>query len=155
MNHKPRAWDRKNKYMFYFDDLHTDGEYGYLIFEPINEIRDKCNGEVDKVFFGNIKNYDITWSIDKHDKNGKEIYSGDIIEWRTKGYTMSGSYVANVGCSADDEIERVIIGDNADLSFIKYTIFGHIPRESTIEIIGNKFENEELYNETIKTKQRS
>ena len=46
---KPRAWDRKNKYMFYFDDLHTDGEYGYLIFEPINEIRDKCNGEVDKV----------------------------------------------------------------------------------------------------------
>jgi hypothetical protein len=80
------------------------------------------------------------------DKNGKTIHKGDIIEWKIDGFETSGGYPSpNISWMAYPETRKVVIEDVKHLpTFKEYTGIGMIERQSTIEIIGNKFKNPEL-----------
>ena len=96
-----------------------------------------------------VKNSTLGQFTGLKDNNGKEIYEGDIIEWKISGYSMSSSWISpNIGCMAEDERQLIIIKDITNLpSFKAYTMIGSIERESTIEVIGNTFDNPKLLKE--------
>ena len=125
---KPRAYDRKHKYMFYFNDLDTDGEYGYLMFSPMNEIRDKKDRSTERVFFGDIENYDVTWSTGYKDKKKKDIYVGDMLEYVIENDKQDHPYIVK---SAGQLYHDINLADSY------YRI-----NENSLKIIGNIFENE-------------
>jgi uncharacterized phage protein (TIGR01671 family) len=148
---KYRVWSKKLNRMIYqsFEDLLLGIGWDQVDDETENFVQTLWSQELE----GFDKNVEVMKFIGKQDKNKKDIYTGDIIKWVIKGYAMGGSYLSpDIGCASNDEIEIIVIGDDLTNipNFVKYTMMGSIPRESTIEIIGNKYENEELYNETIK-----
>jgi hypothetical protein len=119
---KPRAYDRKNKYMFYFDDLDTDGEYGYLCFSSNNDDWEK------NLYFGrDIENYDITWSTGFKDKKKKVIYVGDILEYSIENDRQQSPYIVK---SAGELYHDINLADSY------YRI-----NEKSLKIIGNIFED--------------
>lgn len=83
------------------------------------------------------------------DKNGKEIKLGDIIEWKIDGFSTSGGYPApNISWMAYPETHRIVIDDINNIpNFVAYMGIGGLEKTSTIEIIGNKFDNPELMEE--------
>ena len=78
------------------------------------------------------------------DKNDKELCKGDIVKWTKKAWGMSATPNAPiVSWLGDEEIEIVVI-ENIVPSFKAYYPIGAVERRSTIEVIGNKFDNPEL-----------
>ena len=92
------------------------------------------------------------------DKNGKEIYEGDIVEW-TFFYERLG---ANMGVIEDDTIVKGIIrcrqggfvlevieNDFEDAGYYSISAL-YTDTESDVEIIGNIYDNPELIKEEEK-----
>ena len=123
---KFRAWDKRNKQMltvaqFVFD---TRGE-AYLEKSPIIA-RDKDYNH----YSGDFESMEIMQFTGLKDKNGKEIYEGDIVKFRNPVYAeiiyLKGCFFAG----------NEFLGDRP-LYNIK------IP----YEVIGNIYENPELFKE--------
>lgn len=76
------------------------------------------------------------------DKNGKEIYEGDIVRWLDKKDSMNDEKIFHCG---QIEWKDVYIGAHSQTYHLSYRQCRDI--EYT-EIIGNVFENKELLNET-------
>ncbi len=68
-----------------------------------------------------------------HDKNGKEIYEGDILKW--------GVHTLGVYWDRDSFVGKALYEHN-DRGFYDY---GLCPLVSESEIIGNNFESRELF----------
>ena len=126
---KFRVWDKKNNKMF--DDI--TGEF-------INEIETTVNQTLDFVKrSGMVEVMQFTGLLDK---NGKEIYEGDIVEFEYleelhQSVKLKGIFVFN-----EDELRYEIdVLNNEDYTCLSYTgngtFFG-------FKIMGNKFENPEL-----------
>ena len=130
---KFRAWHEKNKEMVYekprlFGDCLTSGDILNIYDNPMQ-------------FTG------------LHDKNGKEIYEGDIIKFHT-GVKSRDDIIAKVifrafafGCvSVKDDGEKLISGMTAfgvmEQNCMDRGIFKNL--EEIIEVIGNIHENPEL-----------
>lgn len=62
------------------------------------------------------------------DKNGKEIYEGDVL---SNGYTVVWDCIINCGCCNDDTGVGFVLGD----SHMNY---------DELEVVGNIYENPEL-----------
>lgn len=119
---KFRAWDRDTKYMLYND-----------IYPKTKRDWDLCEQSLD-VMLGVIElDYDLMQCVGLKDKNGKEIYEGDIL-----GILRVGNQVDIIG---------KIIFDTDLLSFTVEKVNGgwdYLTHFSSLEVIGNIYENPEL-----------
>ena len=109
---KFRAWDKENEVMVYPKGILFDGRvvnFSCGILEPF----EGC----ELMQFTGLK-----------DKNGKEIYEGDIVNLTHMVYAGYGN--------VDEVTEAVVIEDITKLPFGPSTI--------TCEVIGNIYENPEL-----------
>jgi uncharacterized phage protein (TIGR01671 family) len=142
--YKFRAWDKKTKKLypvelirFYFSGIDQNGQGGAFLtdcekdigkFEEIGDTGFQNFNEQTGIF-RNFNEIELMQYTGLKDKNGKEIYKGDIVE------INCGTYK-----------------DNAVVNFIDGTFTTHdrgfepdiMPPEKDMEIIGNIYENPEL-----------
>jgi uncharacterized phage protein (TIGR01671 family) len=131
---KFRAWDKENERMFHEITIGTDSGWRVKV----------CGG---------INGYEFTQYTGLKDKNGKEVYEGDIVEYTRVNYT---------DCSHQEieSIEEVIRGEmyyaeglwpgirlinRTGKLFLPGMVSSDIPNIE-LEIIGNIYENPELLN---------
>ena len=127
---KFRAWDIENKKMskpFNFEDVMSDGGYGDLYNAKIHD-------DIDAYEVHDDKKYSLMQFTGLKDKNGKEIYEGDIVDKKFKWKIVfrSGAFYGK----SDISINAPRLLKN----LIKLRKKALIP----IEIIGNIHENKEL-----------
>lgn len=132
---KFKVWDKKNKIM------HVDGEYyisldGLIMSFEHHEYED----------YMEICDWELIRYTGKKDKNGKEIYEGDIIykELLSPDDMACGFYGA-IGVVEEDPCGMgwaITAVDEGDKSF--YDRMGANFSFNEIEIRGNKYENPEL-----------
>ena len=83
-------------------------------------------------------NYPIMQFTGLKDKNGIEIYEGDIVKYKTYYYSKEKEVI--------EEVKWIIDGDT-DL-FGEPTMYGFLVKWGECEVIGNIYENQELLNNT-------
>jgi uncharacterized phage protein (TIGR01671 family) len=154
---KFRAWDkRENKFSTQFALIqYRDGSFGidYVQFDSL-EYYTECNENVELLQFTGLK-----------DKNGKEIYEGDIIreKYRIEEYDEDGGWTGKtlgfeylIGAVYYSEKHAQFRYDNINRNLkllnpdwltneSKEQDLFHLPRQKNpFEIIGNIYENPEL-----------
>lgn len=132
---KFRAWDREYEKMTYFDD--EDYEYSPPIVSRLDQVFKKDSNYDD---YEDFEYNDITDSVELmqftglHDKNGKEIYEGDIVK----------SFFVDTDEAGNEIYKYYIIEVKYDEVLCSYKI----DKFMNLEVIGNIYENKELLNET-------
>ena len=126
-----KLWDKENK-EFLEDDWET--EYAVLANGTVIEIQDNCFGEGYSV--RNLDNIEVLQFTGLKDKNGKEIYEGDII--RLKHHIDKRINVVGKVVFLSEQASFGIIDDLCQ----EYPLFRNTTEQ--IEIIGNIYENFEL-----------
>jgi uncharacterized phage protein (TIGR01671 family) len=128
---KFRAWDKKNKEMFYYPKWAFIHDGNVLYFAQNN---DSYVDESD-----NRTDLDLMQFTGLYDKNGKGIYEGDIVKWGV------GSYPISFGWGDDNEsygesygwlLGSSIISQSSSASALQFN--------NEAEVIGNIYENPEL-----------
>ncbi len=134
---KFRAWDKKEKKIYYGDE----GEE-YLISISLNEGIDEVTKVVDSKWLNRKEDdFILMQYTGLKDKNGKEIYEGDIVVWPhldSRGYHEIYYNQEEVHYFA-----RPLVEYNETESYLDST---------HMEIIGNIYENPELKYFNRKTK---
>ena len=132
---KFRGWDREYEKMTYFDD--EDYEYKPPLVFRLDQVFKKDSNYDD---YEDFEYNDITDSVELmqytglHDKNGKEIYEGDIV----KSFFVDTDEVGN-------EIYKYYI---IEVKYDEVLCSYKIDKFMNLEVIGNIYENKELLNET-------
>ena len=132
---KFRGWDREYEKMTYFDD--EDYEYKPPLVFRLDQVFKKDSNYDD---YEDFEYNDITDSVELmqftglHDKNGKEIYEGDIVK----------SFFVDTDEAGNEIYKYYIIEVKYDEILCSYKI----DKFMNLEVIGNVYENKELLNET-------
>ena len=140
---KFRAWDKKEKKMFDVCDLYlqTTNRYGVSF----------ISGET-----FNAEDIELMQYTGLHDKNGKEIYEGDIVRGN---FYYNGVVEFNIGfIEWADKLGRWWVSDKNNDMFSEFNTSDGIEEETIIndelteclidkcEVIGNIYENSKLIN---------
>ena len=132
---KFRAWDKEYEKMTYFDD--EDYEYEPPLVFRLDQVFKKNSNYDD---YEDFEYNDITDKVEVmqytglHDKNGKEIYEGDIVK----------SFFVDTDEAGNEIYKYYIIEVKYDEVLCSYKI----DKFMNLEVIGNIYENKELLNET-------
>lgn len=118
---KFRVWDNKRNFMDYEPQITID--MGYI--NNIGVV--DCNGDFRPYKYEIIMQY-----IGLKDKNGKEIYEGDIIKCKD----ICGEY--------SKELYNEVVNDMCDWLYNYGYASQELLRYDEIEVIGNIYENPEL-----------
>lgn len=109
MKNKYRLWDIEHK--------HWETAYGIMMSQ---------SGELYHGSLNVTDKYNFSWSTKLHDKNGKEIWEGDILR------------------DQDDECHGVVKWRDITARFIVETETGWFPIDKFCKVLGNIYENPEL-----------
>ncbi len=129
---KFRVWDKTFKMMLSPELVDIDFNEG-----KIEVTTDTLRYE--EVYTDEIKDFVLMQYTNLKDKNGKEIYEGDILKCKLDAETIINLYVKY------DEGEYLLVGERKwEDSLYMYTHF------CDVEVIGNIYENEDLIIKNIK-----
>ena len=151
---KLRVWDKENKIMWNIESWHIEDEYFDLI-EPNKSVVDLNANRTRR----KQRDVIIMQSTGLLDKNGKEIFEGDVVELHhfTENFSTTGGFyegeeslvgVVRYGYT-DDEIKyfgKVYPPRWFFENRYRELSFSHLygVHEESFEIIGNVYENPEL-----------
>ena len=134
---KFRAWDKDHKYMEYTDRnlIVSFGDNGNVDVTDLSNIYSTCEG---------MQNFELMQSTGLRDKNGVEIYEGDIVEVLVQDdfpkIVEDGTYIGVVGYKQGTfDIKSA---DNIYLGIIPEMNITNI--NCIFEILGNRYEHPEL-----------
>lgn len=114
-NFKARAWDRYRKEMYSFEELGGMEERNEISFHAL---LDGIYSEIKTQLYTGLK-----------DKEGNEIYEGDILEADSNGTMLGDTFYT--GFQGYDR--RIVVEDIRKIRFWKYT--------DKIKVVGNIYEN--------------
>ena len=119
---KFRAWDKEFKEMVHVNALVFDEQVIKATYQNGNIVKE------------DVKNYELMQSTGLKDKNGREVFEGDIVDYKGRKAIVSwhGSYASFIYRFVDELHKR-----NAKWEPL-YLAYYHF------EVVGNKFENPEL-----------
>lgn len=122
-----RAWDKDGEYMEYTDRnlIVSFGDNGNVDATDLSNIYSTCNG---------MQNFELMQSTGLKDKNGVEIYEGDIIKHKE---------LPNPFFKPPFEVIQARTGEWRLDSFRGGTVLAFC-RQEELKIIGNIYENPEL-----------
>ena len=126
---KFRAWNKKDKIMY--QNIQKGFEFTDLSHYTFNEFLGYPDG------MGDCHEWEVMQYTGLKDKNGKEIYEGDILKWRARGEAENEKVIAYVYWINSESCFCVGDEDAED----GYCI-GDVGRYA--EIIGNIFKNPNL-----------
>lgn len=134
---KFRAWDKENKKIY--------GCYG---FDDLNERIYRCNlansefrkAHLETVYAveDDLNNFELMQSTGLKDKNGVEIFEGDVVKWGdTLGWEETPIRIATVEIDPDIQFD-------SNVGIFSYGQFAYKNTEKFLTILGNIYENPEL-----------
>jgi len=130
---KFRAWNKKGKRWIYHGTIETVNGNLYEYFDVDRSVFVKV---------GNPHHFEVVEYTGLKDKNGEEIYEEDVVKlrWRDNSISKPKWEEGNGEVKVDEKFGTWLIGD--------YSLLGQEEdddiMESTIEIIGNVWENPKL-----------
>ena len=131
-----RAWHKENK-AFQYSTIRGFWRNGWLCREATSELDGEKGFHEEEMASVERKSFECNaeWQQDTglKDKNGKEIYEGDIVETEIDDYTFKGL----IFCSADEENPGEWVVDTR--VGIQHPFAYH-----SVTVIGNIYENPEL-----------
>lgn len=134
---KFRAWDERNAQMLYKISVADGGGHVWVPEDEIQIMTSTTHYEDAETGYWLLSSFKLMQFTGLHDKNGKEIYEGDIVLLKDGIPRGDGQYDDDIFVVKYDKNQTAFIGKN------KFTdeYLGHLEPD---EIIGNIFENPEL-----------
>jgi uncharacterized phage protein (TIGR01671 family) len=126
-----RIWDKKTKSMWNIETWHVEDEYFDLI-EPDKNVADPNANRV----WRKQSDVILTQSTGLLDKNDKEIFENDIVEWEHKD---TGQLVRGI-VKYDTELG---FWGMTDARFNDLTAIGYLANQK-VTVLGNIYQNPEL-----------
>jgi len=136
---KFRCWDLENK------KWHTPTEWGE---EPADAYIGY--GEIPEIGFRSNNFYAWLQFTGLHDKNGKEIYEGDIVQWGTEDEILSCVVEYTEGAHDSEECPYMSGFSYRVIDAIDYPEDDEGETDYVTEVIGNIYDNPELLKESNK-----
>ncbi|EJM2461276.1 hypothetical protein GT368_10565 [Staphylococcus pseudintermedius] len=128
---KFRVWDKRKNEMYNLDELTIQINGARIIVAVASSLHQ-------------IFNYEIMQSTGLKDKNGKEIYEGDIVSFKYP-YDKRMKSIGNVVWRKD----KACFGINMEETTEQYELY-KVTAEQYLTIIGNIYEKPDLLKEIVK-----